>query len=173
MWHLDRVDFRVFRRVAGTIDWAEILWSPDTVVIRSLWGSWVARWSRPLSETSMVDLYAATGGRLEFDGDATAGAIRRVILERRRAGALSRDQARAEWSLVDEILDPGDWFADWFGATSLQGSASEFYRLGLPRAWRKFFDTVWPELVLALSTVPAGLVEPSTPTGASPSGSSS
>jgi hypothetical protein len=55
-----------------------------------------------------------------YDGEATARMIRKTILEMRRSGDMSREDARKEWELADcEIEESREGFIRWSERTEL------------------------------------------------------
>lgn len=83
----------------------------------------------------------APGGLLEklfydlrrYDFDETLQRVQEHILESRRLGSFTRDEARAEWNRLEDYAWIGNEadFTRWFDDTSID-DASEFYTLGYP-----------------------------------------
>ena len=81
-------------------------------------------------------------GRTEYDKGKTRQLIREHILTDRRDGSMSREEARCEWELSDDVSD----FRAWYEETSMP-DASEFYVDVTPQQLTAFAERLWPKVV--------------------------
>lgn len=124
------------------------------VSIASDFGHWTYHWMPQHRHDSLghflgrIDRGYAGGkflgaGLGELDREATVKKICRHILEMRREGALTREQARDEWELTgvaEESLER------WYYETSI----SDAYELAAYRespAWAGFWERLWEPLI--------------------------
>jgi hypothetical protein len=87
----------------------------------------------------------------EYDDEATLRAVKRAILDGRRGGRLSKDEARREWELLGKAGDLGtreEW-AVWSQETKLE-DAYEHWSERYPRELEAFARRAWPILCVAL-----------------------
>lgn len=85
-----------------------------------------------------------------YYGQETEKNIRRRILEWRRDGSLSRDDARREWDLIGEVdIDRLEGFTLWYQDTRLP-DASELAEYGHSKQALAFCEVAWPVLCAAL-----------------------
>jgi hypothetical protein len=61
----------------------------------------------------------------EYDGEATEGEVRKAMLQWRREGTLTKEQARQEWEIADYARAD---FRDWHDATDMDVYPDDFYR---------------------------------------------
>jgi hypothetical protein len=90
-------------------------------------------------------------GNDRYDEDATLKAVKQYIVECRRDGSFTREQARAEWDLLEEHerLENEIAFHDWQRATDI-GDAWEFWHTAPePNCWA-FCTRVMPKLAEVL-----------------------
>lgn len=87
----------------------------------------------------------------EYHGDATLAAVKEAIIQVRRSGALTRDEARDEWELMDDHSEMQQHcdFAMWSATTAIE-SAHECYRSRRSPRAVAFYAKVWPALCVAL-----------------------
>lgn len=84
-----------------------------------------------------------------YDGRATLEAIKKLIIEYRRAGELTREQARDEWTLaLDSGIDEhrSDGFSLWYRDTQLE-NVSELYQTMPEPQCQAFCQKVWPRFI--------------------------
>ena len=86
-----------------------------------------------------------------YDGEATGADVRRHILEYRRDGHMTKEEAREEWDLFieHERLESRECFAWWYRDTKI-GDASEFASHDYPSQAKWFSVKAWPHFVKAL-----------------------
>lgn len=95
-------------------------------------------------------LLSKVSPRDEYDGDETEKAIKRLIIQARRDGDLSREDAREEWDLIgDTDLERSEGFALWLRDTRLDSKHGfsdlwELARRGVNRQAAMFAERVWP-----------------------------
>lgn len=89
------------------------------------------------------------GGKTEFDGEGTVGAVREYILRRRRDMRLSPQEARDEWDRLPKYFDTAEDFACWVRETELP-DAYEHACYERPHAVQQFVKRVWPLFVAQL-----------------------
>lgn len=104
-------------------------------------------------------------GVTEFDGAATVQLIRERILQSRRCGSLTRNEAAYEWDLVHPKPTGPSWRCGtrghhsemetqsdgerWYAATRLP-DASELFAYHPPSRLLMFMKKIWPEFVKLL-----------------------
>ena len=79
----------------------------------------------------LVNKLLPTGRREQFSAERTVAAMRRRVIDARRAGDLTRDAARGLWDSFDELLGCDD--------------AGEFFRL-VPEDYSAAFDDVYEDV---------------------------
>jgi hypothetical protein len=84
----------------------------------------------------------------KIDLEATARGVKDYILEQRRSGDLSKEDARTEWDLVEENLCDDDQcgFQNWCVNTEI-GDSWEFAVNAVDRQAEAFIEHVWPRFV--------------------------
>ena len=152
--------FRSIHVTGSYGEWAELLWRPSgRVIIISDYGNWSYYWGHRGSKSTaafLVELDIHYMGKKmlgaeleEFSLDSTFKRICEGILSARYSGDLSKDNARNEWELAQE-LDEGDIsFEGW-------GLSSEFFREDwyeysckeMVSEWTNFWDRLWVPLIL-------------------------
>ncbi len=88
----------------------------------------------------------------EFDGEAAKKFIKEHILDLRRAGDLTKEEAREEWDLIEnaDFYDAhGFGYHDWCNSSSIEGRY-EFYQSDTPKQAKLFAERVWPYFIAAL-----------------------
>lgn len=91
-------------------------------------------------------LFGKLAPRDEYDGQETLKLIRERIVEKRREGGLTKEQARAEMDLLEEHdLDSEDGFSRWMDDTIL-GDAWEMACQSPPAQAVAFMDRCLPRL---------------------------
>ena len=96
-------------------------------------------------------LGACSGHSDEFDAEKSLRAIRTHIIEARRGGALTKEQARKEFDLTKELEDePSQIGATrWYDQTEIQ-DANELLRYSPPTDLVEFCKRVMPRLAAVL-----------------------
>lgn len=87
--------------------------------------------------------------RSEFDDEGSLKAVRKEILDRRRAGECDADWARSEWDIATEHLDGTRSGDDWIRETAID---EPWFLLGnrYPQQATAFMDRIWPRIVAAI-----------------------
>jgi len=87
------------------------------------------------------------GRRSEYDGDRTLASVKEYIVDNRRDGGFSKEDARKEWDLLDEHsdLDSREQFYIWVSNTSI-GDAYEMAVYDYPSDALGFAEKVMPVL---------------------------
>lgn len=151
----------VFQQIAvrHNGDHARLLWQDDgRVILVSSYGNWSYFWShrgdRSVPEF-LVDLdIDYMGSKMlgcesqEFDDKGTSQAIRETILEYRREGSITKEQARSEWEEV-ECLEDGEYdFRQWYEASEHLGpDCYELRRTKTNSNWYWFWKRIWEPLI--------------------------
>lgn len=161
------------------IEWARIWITDDGCIsILSDYGNY-GYWFDGLPPCGMRAFLAQAGddylsgkfsaGEREMDCTATERAIQREIIERRREGIFSREEARAEWRLASGV----DWNSeleqwDWARETKLQEEPWQYFKDRYPIQVTMFLKDLWPLFVLQLKAELAeeALSQPGTLAGA-------
>lgn len=88
--------------------------------------------------------------REEYDGAATLKEVKARIRELRRSGSLTKEQARYEWSLIEDRdeLSSEVAFGMWYNDTEID--AYELACRSYPNEARNFATQVWPRFVMML-----------------------
>jgi hypothetical protein len=87
-----------------------------------------------------------------YDGDETLIRVKKCILEGRRNGSYSSEQARAEW----DLLEKNDWldneadFVRWYDDSIIYDSG-ELYTMGYPPSCNGFVNKLMPRLCSAIA----------------------
>lgn len=86
--------------------------------------------------------------RDEYDGEETEKEIKRLIIQARRDGSLSQEDAREEWDLLGD-LERSEGFALWLRDTKLDSEHGfgDLWELACHRVNRQaamFAEKVWP-----------------------------
>jgi hypothetical protein len=89
--------------------------------------------------------------KVEHDGEATLKSVKEYILECRRDGEWSKEEAREEWDLLAECdgLDSIPACTRWYDATKIS-DAGEFMSEGYDMDARMFAEKLMPRLAEAL-----------------------
>lgn len=90
-------------------------------------------------------------GEREYDGDTVLTEVKKYILDHRRHGDMTREDAREEWDLLSEHgkLEHREEFHDWYKETKID-CAYEFYADKIPGQVQGFMEHCWPRLVEAM-----------------------
>lgn len=154
----------------GCCLWARIWITDDgsfsTISDHGNWGYW---WGSPGCEFRQFLIGCEPGyyittkladGARQFDGQRSVKLIREHIVQRRRSGSLSRDEAAYEWSLVHpkpphsrpwehkcfSHMDNEIEAKEWYDATHL-ADASELLCYGPPIQLQMFIKHLWPGFI--------------------------
>ncbi len=128
--------------------------SAGCLAVLSDYGDYSYRWHSPGASMRHFLLCCNTGYvadkfgynvKAEIDGDATRKGIREYILETRRQGTLTKEEARLEWENSRNDFDSDVDFSDWMQGSNFDDSY-EFYRSRKPQL-EAFMRQVWPRLV--------------------------
>lgn len=90
-------------------------------------------------------LFSETGGSKEFRPEETVERIKEYILEHRRDGYYTEEQARKEWDLVESV----DWDVgeiskhEWYEQTSIQ-DGYEYFTYDYPARVKALRDKLFP-----------------------------
>jgi len=138
--------------------WARVVLSSDGFFATvSDWGNYAFWWGSPGMEfrrfvIRLVESPDYVIGKLsprpwEYDGDESCKSIKRAILDLRRHGGLTADQAREEWALLEEHEDVDGIaaFTRWHDETTL-GDAHEHYCTSPPGQLVAFCKRILPRL---------------------------
>lgn len=85
----------------------------------------------------------------EWQGEEVLKSVKQYILEHRRDGSYTREEAREEWDLLQEVNDfyaEGDFQEWYFHSGSKIQDAYEFSRKDYPTEARNFCTQVMPRL---------------------------
>lgn len=131
--------------------WAVLQWSDDgRVVLHSDHGTWGAWFGEAQRGTRTMRAYLASldhdsGARrfdvpMVFDEEGTDRECRKLLLETRRRGELTREQAREEWDAIasGDIIE----FNDWLRETLLE-FAWECETSCRDPAWTNMWRSLW------------------------------
>lgn len=138
--------------------WCRLLLEESTgrVVIISDYGSWTYCWSH-IGEKTLEEFLAQLdrdymghkmlGVHSEvIDEDATQEAIKQEIFKQRRVGSFSRDEARAEYSFLQELTDGCVDFNGWASNTAID-DCYEYQRRCINPCWANFWKYLWRPLI--------------------------
>jgi hypothetical protein len=109
-------------------------------------------WIANLAEDPAYVMGKLNGGRKQvFNGAATCIKIKRHIIEQRRRGSYTKDEARDEWDLLGEHEDLYSEynFSRWYDDTKI-GDAAEFAVYEYPGDLRAFCEKVMPRLATVI-----------------------
>lgn len=138
--------------------WARLLWEEHgRVIILSDFGHWSHWWGHRGEKTVaefMADLDIGYMGskmlganRDEYSRESTVQAIREHIIDYRREwGTYSKEFARSEWDLSQQLLDGDLDFRMWYEQTKFD-DAYEFNRTEICHRWQGFWDSLWVPLI--------------------------
>lgn len=138
--------------------WCRLLLEASTgrVVIISDYGSWAYCWihigERTLEEfLAQLDLdymgHKMLGVHSEvIDEDSTQKAIKQTIFELRRTGSYSRDEARAEYGFLQELIDGYVDFNGWAANTAID-DCYELQQRCIAPCWANFWQYLWKPLI--------------------------
>lgn len=129
---------------------------PGSVVILSDYGNWSNFWQPAHRSQKLPEFLAGldadyAGGKFlgagldVYDEDRTRKTIAENILQSRREGDLSKDEARTHWNEID-LLDAG--FDAWCQETTLPDAWEWGYGTIMEPDWRNFWDRLWVPFVV-------------------------
>lgn len=126
------------------------------ILVHSSYGSWGYQWGHlgepfkqwladlPAYERSYVAGKFLGSAAYEFDGDATVALLCERLLEWRRSGDLSRDEARTIWDWIEDNAEEIVCSeADFFKAMESAACGHAYGLDELSNAALKFFDDAW------------------------------
>jgi len=147
--------------VSWSLEHCRVLWEASgRVIITSTFGDWSHRWTHVGDRTLASFMVGVDrdycggkmlGGRYYMPcSDATVLAARDLTLSHRRDGSFTREQARTEWELIDD-LEIGETSLDGFVSDSSHSDAWEIVSTRPDHGWVNFWEQLWlPHVVPAL-----------------------
>lgn len=141
--------------------WCRLLWQDDGwVIILSDYGHWAFWWGHRGKGISVSRFLAKLdreymGGKMmgadlyEYSVESTVKCIRETIVEYRKAGVMTKDDARSEWDLSEQLESDGIAFSEWCGESSL-GDGYECHRKEICNTWVQFWSRLWVPLIRPL-----------------------
>ncbi len=90
-------------------------------------------------------------GREEYDGDATLLNVKKHIVEERRRGRMTKEEARHEWDLLrsNSWLESETWIGAWYNDSKIE-DVGQFIMHRYPAQARHFVEKAYPHFARML-----------------------
>ena len=143
----------------GSWNWARLLMEESTgrVVIVSDYGDWSYCWTS-IGERSLAEFLHGLNsqymgekllgsGLRSHDDDSTIKGLRNLIVEYRKDGVLTKEEAAAEWEYVKQYEDGWGDFRWWCDQTEFFDCPYDYSIYQPVACWTEFWNRIWTPLI--------------------------